>query len=235
MKKMTMLLCCFSLQILFSQVGINTSNPQKMLDVNGNFSSKYQDASTGLFYELTNYKNDLAGSPTTTMSIANNSSLSAATEYSLLGIGKGAGNFVVKDANGISVLQFNAGITAFISQTTTASTSFWGQSTGSNPYSRMEVGNASGASAKVETNTTNGIQFTANSISGTTQSTYSFPAETGTNGQIMALNGNTTSLTGKLQWKNISDIMILKSPNGSCYKITVNDSGVLSTSSIACN
>ncbi|MFP3598698.1 hypothetical protein [Chryseobacterium sp. SIMBA_029] len=235
MKKMTMLLCCFSLKILFSQVGINTSNPQKTLDVNGNFTSKYQDTSTGLFYELTNYKNDLTGSPITSMTIANNSNLSAATEYSLLGVGKGTGNFAVKDANGLSVLQFNSGVTAFVSQTTTASTSFWGSSTGSNPYSRMEVSKTSGAVARVEANTTNGIQFTANSISGTAQSTYSFPAETGTNGQIMALNGNTTSLSGKLQWKNLSDIMILKSPNGSCYKITVSDTGVLSTSSIACN
>ncbi|UWX61536.1 hypothetical protein N0B40_04465 [Chryseobacterium oranimense] len=235
MKKITVILCCVSLQILFSQVGINTSSPQKMLDVNGNFTSKYQDSSTGLFYDLTNYKNDLAGNPTINMSVANNSSLSTATEYSFIGVTKGAGNFAVKDANGLSALVFNPGATAFVSQTNTANTSFWGSSGGSNPYTRMETGKISGGLARVETNTSNGIQFTANNISGTTQSTYAFPTETGTNGQIMALNGNTTSLAGKLQWKDISDIMILKAPNGSCYKVTVNNIGVLSTSPVTCN
>ncbi len=235
MKKITVLLCCFSLQVLFSQVGINTSTPQKMLDVNGNFTSKYQDTSAGLFYDMTNYKNDLAGTPTINLSVANNSSLSAATEYSFIGVTKGAGNFAVRDTNALSSLVFNAGTTAFISQSTTANTGFWGSSTGSNPYSRMEAGKISGGLARVETNATNGIQFTANNISGTAQTTYTFPTEAGTNGQIMALSGNTTSLVGKLQWKDISDIMILKAPNGSCYKVTVNNVGILSTSPVTCN
>lgn len=65
-------------------------------------------------------------------------------------------------------------------------------------------------------------------------SKYSFPISNGKPGQVLTTDGAAPGDHAQLEWKNLQDAVILKSPNGSCFKITVNNRGSLSTTSTPC-
>lgn len=70
---------------------------------------------------------------------------------------------------------------------------------------------------------------------------YRLPTSDGTRGQVLvthgysgALDGTNTNKPNRLVWRNAADVLLLKSPDGNCWKLTVSNTGVLGTTSISC-
>ncbi|MDM1522082.1 hypothetical protein HX088_02155 [Empedobacter sp. 225-1] len=88
-----------------------------------------------------------------------------------------------------------------------------------------------------------GITFQYNKRNGNDieHGNYSFPQSMGLKNQVLVTSGFSdldVVPQANLSWKNIDDIIhnqvYLKSNNGSCFKITVSDTGDLSTQAITC-
>lgn len=106
-------------------------------------------------------------------------------------------------------------------------------------YLLMESVNTANNMSRIvlgDQNTANGqSQIAFQFQSATTQANYALPTTNGLPGQVLTTPGGTYTTTPKqLEWKDLQDAVVLKSPGGNCFKITVNDSGALSTTPTTC-
>lgn len=66
---------------------------------------------------------------------------------------------------------------------------------------------------------------------------YNFPRNSPTPGNVLV--ASSAGLSGDLEWKNIADIpqdrILLKSPNNTCWEITVDNNGSLETTQVSCD
>lgn len=100
---------------------------------------------------------------------------------------------------------------------------------------KMELRSADGSLSSNIRNNVNagGVAFFFNDQSTGITKTYIFPTNQGTAGQVLKTNGAASE--AQLYWADsTAESVTLKAPGGNCFKITVNDSGVLSTTATAC-
>ncbi|GEM_PF-1584641 len=235
MKKIILpLFIVFAIQ-LFAQVGtgnvgINTVTPEKTLDVNGDFRSSKTDSSTNIQYlletnsilypgsNLAGVFNPTDGTGSLFMQNKNISSFSTATSDGSSGFGSmrmpgfniamltsssgNANSSISADPNGFSMIS---------QDTSTGSTSF-----------------------TVPNNIYVGPYFMYMDNTGTITGNYFFPRNYGLRGQVLVTHGKPSAagnggLENDLVWRDVADLIVLKSPGGNCFKITVSDTGILST------
>ncbi len=85
------------------------------------------------------------------------------------------------------------------------------------------------------------LYFQFNESATNIKGAYYFPSNYGKRGQVLTTHGapNDPGNGGQaniLTWRDVGDLIILKAPNGSCYKLTVDNSGNLATTPDAdCN
>lgn len=220
-----------SAQVGTGNVGINTSTPEKALDVNGDFRSSKTDTSTNTQYLL-------------------ETNTTLAPEYNIAGvinISDGTGSIVAQSKNFTSLNQSDSngssGLTLISTMgINTAQFSSVNQNSISimdiNPtgYHMIAQNPTTGSSTQfsIPNNPYLGPYFIFKDDTGTTTGDYSLPKNYGLRGQVLVTHGKSTApgngnYANDLVWRDVADLIVLKSPGGNCYKITVTDAGVLGT------
>ncbi len=90
--------------------------------------------------------------------------------------------------------------------------------------------------ARMEMSASKGIKFFLQKSQSAEQGNYGFPWTNGKRGQVMTTRGTPadTQNFSQLTWRDVADLLILKSPNGNCWKLSVSDTGALSTVPTGC-
>lgn len=81
---------------------------------------------------------------------------------------------------------------------------------------------------------TYGLWFNFKNSASDIKGAYQFPSNYGKRGQVLTTHGapndpGNMGIANNLTWRDVADLIILKSPNGNCYKLNVSDTGILST------
>ncbi len=83
-----------------------------------------------------------------------------------------------------------------------------------------------------------GVAFLFDDVSAGTYNGYKFPTEQGTAGQVLTTDG--ASDVAQLYWStpasggSTANQVILTAPNGNCFRINVNNLGILTTTAVTC-
>ncbi|MGG5209347.1 hypothetical protein ACQWU4_10385 [Chryseobacterium sp. MIQD13] len=231
MKKTILIITSIMGSMLMAQtgnVGINTDMPQKTLDVNGDFRTQKTDSSTNVNYLMeTNNSTMLPGFNLSIISDTNSgdghyelanknsymNSIGEGSNVSSIGMSSsGAINIGANTGNINSSIGINSNGVGTIVQNPTTST-----------VTRFSI-----------LNTGTLGPFFSYSNNGTITGEYFLPRNYGKRGQILTTHGAPSDAgnggqSNVLTWRDVADLIILKAPNGSCYKLTVNNLGILGT------
>ncbi|MGG5209546.1 hypothetical protein ACQWU4_11410 [Chryseobacterium sp. MIQD13] len=220
-----------SAQVGTGNVGINTEAPEKTLDVNGNFRSQKTDSSTSTQYLLET--NSLLDPAYNLATVTNSSD------------GTGALLYQNKDFSGLNQTNSNGEFSRLILFGTPGSPATRLDSSSgtlntymyTNPlglYMDAQDILTGRSNSFFIPNSTIGPSFSYKDTSGTITGQYYLPRNYGLRGQVLVTHGNPSAagnggMVNNLVWRNVADLIVLKSPGGNCYKITVSDTGVLGT------
>lgn len=220
-----------SAQVGTGNVGINTATPEKTLDVNGDFRSSKTDSSTNTQYlletnstlypgyNLAGNLNPTDGTGSLFIQTKNISSFSTATSDGSSGFGS------------MSMPGFN--IAMLTSSSGNANSSILADPSGFS-MSSQDTSTGTSTSFTVPNTTSMGPYFIYSDTTGTITGNYFLPRNYGLRGQVLVTHGKPSAagnggLVNDLVWRDVADLIVLKSPGGNCYKITVTDAGVLGT------
>jgi hypothetical protein len=221
-----------SAQVGTGNVGINTSTPEKTLDVNGDFRSSKTDTSTNTQYLL-------------------ETNTTLAPEYNIAGVinpSDGTGSIFAQTKN---ISSFNTGTSdggaaldlinipgysvAMLTNSNGSLNSNMTASQGGFSMSSQDTSTGVYTSFTVPNSIYLGPYFMYKDNTGTTTGEYYLPRNYGLRGQVLVTHGKSTApgnipgTPNDLVWRDVADLIVLKSPGGNCYKITVTDAGVLGT------
>jgi len=181
------------------------------------------------------------------MYIANNEDLSASTHTTQLGINKNTAMFISQDKTG-DIAKSNTiaisnvgegGIVGLASETSDGKYSAMGLDTWTDTVEgkiqTRQVINGNNVGMEVNVRPERGISFVHQGIG---YGSYTFPKNAPEAGQVLSTGDAANGFGAELKWRSISDIaqsqVILRSPGGNCFKITVDDNGDLSTTATTC-
>jgi len=220
-----------SAQVGTGNVGINTSNPEKTLDVNGDFRSSKTDTSTNTQYLLETNTTLIPGyniAGVINPSDGTGSLFTQTKNISSFSTGTSDGGAALDLINmpGISVAMLTSSNGSLNSNMTAGQGAF--------SMSSQDSSTGSFTSFTVPNNIYVGPYFIYRDNTGTTTGEYFLPRNYGLRGQVLVTHGKPSAsgngnYVNDLVWRDVADLIVLKSPGGNCYKITVSDTGVLGT------
>ncbi|UWX60079.1 YckD family protein [Chryseobacterium oranimense] len=220
-----------SAQVGTGNVGINTETPEKALDVNGDLRTQKTDASTNTQYLLET--NSISYPGYNFSGVLN----PADGTGSIIGQSKNFTSFNQSDSNGSSGLTLISSLGINTAQFNSVNGNFYSTmdiGTGGYTMSTSNSSTQSLTSFIIPNSTTQSPNFRYQDDTGTLTGEYSFPRNYGLRGQVLVTHGKPTAtgnagIANDLVWRDVADLIVLKSPGGNCYKITVTDAGVLGT------
>jgi hypothetical protein len=218
----------------YGHVGINTTAPEKQLEVVGDFRASKADTPSSTQFLLETNSNLLSGfnvyGVTDTTSgtgsfFAQNKSNTIISQSSPTG---SSGSLNIQNVGNTTFLNF------YSSDSDGRSNNISTVPGGSTSFSTTDNTNPAYGTSAFATHPALGVYFQFKDTNDVNKGFYYFPKTDGKRGQVLVTHGKSSdpgngNMNNNLTWRDVADLILLKAPNGTCYKLTVSNLGVLGT------
>lgn len=215
-------------------VGINTTAPEKRLDVSGDFRASMADTPSSTQFLLETNSNLISGF----------------NVYGVTDTASGTGSFIAQGKSNTIINQSsptgasgsltfqNVGDTTFLNFSNNDSEGrsniISGIPGGGTSFSSTDNTNAAYGTSTFATHPALGAYFQFKDTNDVNKGFYFFPKTDGKRGQVLVTHGKFSdpgngNMSNNLTWRDVADLILLKAPNGTCYKLTVSNLGILGT------